>query len=230
MTSSFDPASGGPGPKGEGGDFQPFQWSSADPAVRKVVSQAERIMEEAKQGAQAIEHEAFQKGFEEGQRQGVEMGMRKLEPIVKSLGEASRSLQEDRSLWFWECEKDLVELALAVARCLVNHEISTSPAAVGEMVKMALQEVESTHSVSLHIHPEDWGLLSEGGAGEGVSAVEIPSRVQVVEDESVGRGGCLVRSDMGSIDGRLEEQFAALMGRLEDELERHRPGARSESS
>ncbi len=223
MTSSFNTSSRAPGPVGEGGNFRPSQWSSADPAFRKAVSQAEQILEEARVKAMEIEKEAFQKGIEEGHSQGMEVGMHKVEPIAKSLGDACRELHEVRSLFLWQCEKEIVELAMSVARCIVNQEISVKPELVAEVVNRALQEVESTQAVSLHIHPEDLGLLGEAGLADDGSPLGLPSHVQVVKDKSVGRGGCLVRSEMGSIDGRLEEQLSAITARLEDEMEQHRP-------
>jgi flagellar assembly protein FliH len=34
--------------------------------------------------------------------------------------------------------------------------------------------------------------------------------VELVEDRSIGLGGCIVQSEMGEIDARIEQQFAEI--------------------
>ncbi len=222
MTSSFKPDhKGGPGPWAAD-DFRPSPWTSADEAYRKAASRAEQILQEAEQRAQSREQEGFEKGMEEGVNKGVTEGRQKLEPVVRALEEACQRLQQNRNEVLWQSEKTLVHLAVAIARCILRREVVANTEAIGEMVSHALKEVESNDILSLNIHPEDWDLLNELGMIGESSGLELPRGIQVVKDESVGRGGCVIRSDTGTIDGRLDEQLSAILARFEDEIERQR--------
>jgi flagellar assembly protein FliH len=225
MMSSFKPDSKAPELSWSQEDFRPNPWPSADEAFQKAKSRSEQIVDEAEERARQMEQEAMQKGLEEGRSQGVFEGNQKLEPVVKALEEACEKLQQSRSTVLWESERSLVRLAVSVARCILRRELSTREDVIGKMVGHALKEVDLTDILSLNIHPEDWDILNEQGLVGEDSGISLPRGIQVVRDESVGRGGCVIRSDIGTIDGRLDEQLSAILARFEDEMERNRPSA-----
>lgn len=224
MTSSFKPDSKSPGAGWTPEDFRPKNWPSTDENYRKALSQVEQILEEAKEQVRQQEQEAFQKGLEEGRTKGMSEGQQRLEPAVKALEEACRKLEQNRNIVLWDCEKAVIQLAISVSRCILRREVSTDQEAIGKMVTHAIKEVELNDILSLNIHPEDWDVLNEAGMVGGDSEISLPRGIQIVRDESVGRGGCLIQSEIGTIDGRLDEQLSAILARFEDELERNRPG------
>lgn len=225
MTSSFKPDSKMPGIAWAPEDFRPNSWPSADENYRKALSRAEQILEEANERVGQLEQEAFQKGLEEGRSQGMSEGRQRIEPLAKALEEACRKLEQNRGFLLWDCEKALVQLAVSVARCILHREVSTDPGVIGKMVAHALKEVELNDILNLNIHPEDWDVLNEIGLVGEESGLSLPRGIQIVRDESVGRGGCLIQSETGTIDGRLDEQLSAILARFNDEIERNRTGA-----
>lgn len=229
MTSSFKPDSKAPELAWSEGDFRPNHWPEADEAFRQAKTRSEQILNEAEERARQMEHEAREKGLEEGRLQGISEGQQRLEPVVKALEEACHKIQQTRSNVLWESERDLVRLAVLVARCVLRRELSTRDEVIGQIVSHALKEVDLTDILSLNIHPEDWEILNDVGLVGGESGITLPRGIQVVREESVGRGGCVIRSDIGTIDGRLEEQLSAILARFEDELERNRPASGEES-
>jgi flagellar assembly protein FliH len=77
-------------------------------------------------------------------------------------------------------------------------------AAVREVVRRARERSRLT----LRVSPSDYALIREHLATvlEGLEA----GQVEVVSDERVHLGGCLLETPSGSLDGRLEVQLESL--------------------
>lgn len=112
---------------------------------------------------------------------------------------------------------EAVELALAVARRVVRHEIATDPEAVLPLVRELLQRVAAGNEVVLRLSPRDHATvaarLAELPEGSGLGEI----RVRV--DGAISPGGCIVETPAGSFDGTVETQLE----RIEEAL-RARPG------
>ena len=63
----------------------------------------------------------------------------------------------------------------------------------------------AARQISVHLNPLDLDLV-RGISPRGRSDV----RWELVDDTSLTRGGCVVHSDIGSLDARIETQLAAL--------------------
>jgi len=70
--------------------------------------------------------------------------------------------------------------------------------------------VSQTRRIAVRVNPADADALEE-----------IAAPVTIVPDASITAGGCVVETDLGSVDGRLETRLDALRAALEAVLERH---------
>jgi flagellar assembly protein FliH len=72
--------------------------------------------------------------------------------------------------------------------------------------------VEQDHIV-VRVHPEDWHYATEitGALGHVRGGLKT---LTVQEDTSIGRGGCVVETSLGTIDARIEAQFDELEQRF----------------
>jgi flagellar assembly protein FliH len=138
--------------------------------------------------------------------------------ILQSL---ERSLPQVRA----ECEGSLVELALETANRLVAG-MPVTPEIVAASVREALAEVEDTHEITVLLHPDDLALLKGlNPEASDDSAISSEPRNPVHWDElipvgaektrfegspEVTRGGCMVQTRFGIVDGRRETKFARL--------------------
>jgi flagellar assembly protein FliH len=107
-----------------------------------------------------------------------------------------------------DTEQHLVALALDIA-----HKLVTDIPVTAEMVQVAvgeaLVEVEGASEVHVRLNPEDLELLKKSD-----SSLLTPSaqgaRVQFHDAPEVSRGGCLVQTRFGVIDGRRETRLELL--------------------
>lgn len=175
---------------------------------------------------QDAEQQAYCRGFGDGERKGFELGeqaglessMQKLESLLTSghhlLGELENLHRQARR----DVETDLVQLALAVARKIVGYEVSLGPEAVTRIIRQALGRVEHAGRITIKLNPADLELLADikpqllnGLPEAGGAAFEA--------DEGIARGGCLVETDGGEVDARIERQFQVVEEAFRAELD-----------
>lgn len=107
-----------------------------------------------------------------------------------------------------ETEQHLVALALDIARKLVT-DIPVTVEMVEAAIREALSEVEGASEFHVRLNPEDLELLRRTESSLLARAAD-GSQVRFHGAPEVSRGGCLVQTRFGVIDGRRETRFELL--------------------
>lgn len=204
----------------------PFHWPTIEDAVRppepaEIVSRfsggAERSSlrphaqsaaagpVEAHAHAAGIERDAFAKGYAQGERAGMEAGAQRAEAMLRRLASTIDELAELRRTIVRQTERQMVELALSVARRVVLREVTLDPEIVAAMAHVALDRLGHDSPATVRLNPDDYASVMSS-RGEGWAG----SHVTVVPDAAVARGGCLVESDFGLVDGSIDAQLQEL--------------------
>src|SRR5712691_2073332 len=162
----------------------------------------------------ALERDAFAKGFAQGERAGAEAANQRGEAMLRRLTQTLEELTTLRSQMIHQTERQMVQLALAVARRVVRREVSLDQDLLIAMARVALDRLGDSASVTVRLHPEEFEATSAARTAQFTG-----TNVTVVADARVGRGGCRVESDFGvmeaGVDGQIQELARALLG--EDE-------------
>lgn len=107
-----------------------------------------------------------------------------------------------------QARADALEIGFRVARRVLEAELSTSPDAFFALVRSALTRIGDSRKVAVRVHPQDAKALAPalaaGGAGVASATVEI------VPDASLSPGDCVVETDFGKVDGRLDTRLEEL--------------------
>lgn len=151
-----------------------------------------------------VEREAFAQGFAQGERAGAEAAAARTDQVLRRLAQTIEELTALRVEILQKTERQVVQLAVAMAKRIVHREISLDTDLIAAMARVALERMGDVANATIHLHPDDYAATAgaSGHIGTGV--------VQVVADSAVRRGGCLVRSDFGLIDVSADAQIAEL--------------------
>lgn len=200
------------------GSVEPFLWGGAPGPSRDVVPwvpggpAAPEPPPVAVPDAAAIERDAFAKGYAQGERAGTEAGAARAEAMLRRLAETLDELQRLRGDLVRRTEREVVDLALAIARKILHREAAIDRDLLIAMARVALDRLSDATAASIRLHPDDYATTM---AGRGPGAT-TPHGVQILSDPSVRRGGCVVRSDVGSVDvgttAQLDEITRTLLG------------------
>ena len=119
-----------------------------------------------------------------------------------------------------DARTDLVRLALHIATRITHQEAllhrQVAPAVVEETLRLVAGGTGAPGTgrrVTLHAHPQELAALHEF-VPELLATIRSIEDVQIVSDDSLSPGGCVVRYGAGQIDATLETQLR----RIADEL------------
>ena len=165
--------------------------------------EAARIIEEAEGFAAAIRAEA--------QSQAENLKARAYaEGTENALVEFETHLLETREIRekVWrETEKDLLRLAVRLAERIVGREIEKDDKTIVEIISTALQNARQQEKLTVRVNPKDLPTIEK--AAERFASGRIRF-IDFVADPRVETSGCLIESEVGTIDARLETQLRVL--------------------
>jgi type III secretion system HrpE/YscL family protein len=167
-------------------------------AIVDARQQAARIVEEARAEATRLVSEA-ERGAAEVERRAAHQGEESaLATLAARLFEAER--RRDGALA--EAERDLAKIALAAARRIVGEELTVAPERIVAIVREVLDRARRARRIVVRVHPEDAATLRRLAEGALPYAIE--------EDPAIARGGCVIETELGEVDARIETKLAAL--------------------
>lgn len=197
---------------------EPFDWGGtpgrrAEQAWPGPPAIAAPVAPPSAETLDALEREAFTKGYAQGERAGNEAAVARADAMLRRLAQTIEELQALRSELIHRTERQVVELALAIARKVIQREASIDHDLLIAMARVALDRLAESATASIRLHPEDHAAV----VGRSTASLTAAGHaVEIVADPAVRRGGCVVRSDVGSIDvgigAQLDELTRALLG------------------
>jgi flagellar assembly protein FliH len=169
-----------------------------------------------------LEREAFANGYAAGERAGVEAGNKRAEAMLRRLAQTLDELRALRETMIRQTEQQMVSLSLAIARRILRREVAVDHDLLVAMARVALERVGESGTATIRLSPEDYAATVQRHGDHWAG-----SRVKVVADPSVSRGGCLVESEFGFVDASVEAQFDQVAQALSEGPESALPHAQA---
>jgi flagellar assembly protein FliH len=194
----------------------PFQWGGIEPPAYQEQTYEAPVENVAMRDAHlaALEREAFAKGFSQGELAGAEAAGQRGEMMLHRLMQTLEELTQVRAQMIQQTERQMVQLAMAIARRVVQREVTLDPDLLIAMARVAMERLGETAQVKVRLHPDDY----EAAGAARVSQL-AGSNVMILADAHLSRGGCRIESDMGILDAgvnaQLQEIARALLGEEE---------------
>lgn len=114
-------------------------------------------------------------------------------------------------------QRQAIELAAAIARTLVADELTARPERIAAIAAPLIARVRRARRVTLRVHPDDVATL-ELALAQLRERCGVHGALDVTSDTAIARGGCVVSSDAGTLDARVETRIDALARALEAKL------------
>jgi flagellar assembly protein FliH len=175
---------------------------SAEDIVAHAREEAAQIIERAEGDREAIEQAAREKGMqfaENAIEAEVEIQMKELRLQLTQTIEQIAGLNAEITAG---AESELVELAIEIAQKIVAREVTIDREIALTLVKVSLKRLNSRTIARVHLNPEDFAFVQSHR-----EKLDFHGSLEFVEDRSISGGGCLIRTDTGDIDARIESQF-----------------------
>jgi len=180
-----------------------------DQEREKAKFEAERIIKEAELKVSEIEHEAYKKGYDAGREEGYKEGQAEVMRLIDRLGTIVSSAVDIRDDIIKSSEKLMTELILLIARKVIKDEIAERREVVINNIKEALKKVKDRDRVDIRVNFADLDMTT-AHKDELIKMMESLKKVNIYEDSRVERGGCIIETDVGAIDARINTQLDAI--------------------
>lgn len=132
-----------------------------------------------------------------------------------------REFSDERAEYFRKVESEVVQLALSIARKILQRETQLDPTLLTALVRIALDSMQCGSVVQIRVAAEDvdlWRGCEDAKAGS--------VRWEIVADKALSPGDCMVETELGTanfgFDAQLREVEESLM-----QLLAHKPNAQS---
>ena len=162
--------------------------------------------EEREEKLREIEKQAYVEGFTKGETDGFLSGEKKLEPVLNNFTKAFVELEKAKREIYLKAEKVTIELAVAIARKIVGYEVRTNKEFILSVVRQALKKIVDHQKITIKISPSDFQVLKDTKL-KFQHLIDHTSNVTFEADGAITGGGCIIETNSGDIDARIEQQF-----------------------
>lgn len=175
--------------------------SAADDAAAEAL----RLAEERA----LLEQAAHARGIAEGRAQAEAQ----LAQLVQGMGEAIAELSRFRHETMTRYQSELLDLALEVARKVVDRELEQHPEHWIEVIREGVRRAVDRDHIRIRVATSLHGFLRDHlaelrGELDGVKDLEL------VEDPALPPSGCVVETSYGDLDLGVDSQIATIRGAM----------------
>jgi flagellar assembly protein FliH len=179
---------------------------NAEQIVERAKLEVERMVKEAEMRVAEIEHEAYQKGYDAGREVGFKKGQAEVRRLIDRLGTIVGQAIDIREDIIAASEQQMVEMILVIARKVIKDEVVERKEVVLNNIREALKKIKDRDRVDIRVNFADLELTT-AHKDELIKMMESLRKVNIYEDSRIDRGGCIIETDVGSIDARISTQL-----------------------
>ncbi|MFA4967538.1 MAG: FliH/SctL family protein [Candidatus Margulisiibacteriota bacterium] len=173
-------------------------------------SEAQKIIERARQEALGIREQAKKDGNEAGRKEAD----LKIQEALKTL---NQSVIERKKI-IKDAENEILRIALKVAEQIIRSEVSLHRDVCLNIVSEAIMRISDREQVIVRVNREDAEYIKRykdrlSGILDGVKSFSV------IEDSTIEPGGCIVETNLGYVDARISTKLKS----IEEAIEKAKP-------
>ena len=185
--------------------------------LESMVSQLQARIDELEQDSA---RQDYAQGYEQGQLAGYAEARTGLQEEIKSIATILENVHEQGQVYLRQLEQVNVESIFTAVSKIIGKTVEDSEA-VRQLVREQLSRLATQNKIVVHLAPQDYQLLLDGKSAENGPASE---NVRFIADDHIQYGGCIIETDGGGLDARLEIQMQQFKDMLLDVYARRQAG------
>jgi flagellar assembly protein FliH len=197
----------------------------AQSMLRRAQAQADQILAAAQQAGQALRQQAQAEGAKSGYADGLERGIaegtrlgqekalaeqrEQLTTLIGALTTAATDLNTSRMELEAGVLREVTDLAIQIAQRITKRIAQFDPHVLLANVTESLKLVVGMHKLRIALHPTQKATLADALPR---LKLEFPTldHVELIADDAIAPGGCMLLTRQGSIDATLDEQLTRI--------------------
>ncbi len=189
--------------------------AEAEAKAQKFIAESEKQGKDIRESAYGKGYEeGFLKGIKEGSFQGESKGFEKWQDCINRWEEALKGILAQKEIFLKQSESSLFELAIAIAEKVIAGSVPLDKKIILRQVQEAIKQSIDKEWVLVRVNSEDFETLKK--ARTDLVEKSGIQKIEIIEDDSIGAGGCIIETPSGNIDSRLTEQMNAVVKELRE--------------
>ncbi|MBN8217159.1 MAG: flagellar assembly protein FliH [Spirochaetes bacterium] len=178
----------------------------AEELVQKAKREAEGVVRAAEERKAVLDKEAYDAGFAQGLEKAFDEGKVELGRMLQRLEKILAETINKRNDIIESSEKQLVNIAILIARKVVKAITESDQAVILRNVSEALRKIKGRAQVTIRVNISDMELTTRH-KDDFYRMLNNIENVNVLEDPNVEKGGCIIETDFGDVDARISAQL-----------------------
>jgi len=175
-----------------------------DEPLMRTVPEEEFIRMKAELEAKVSSAE--QEEYSRGHEAGLSKGRLEAQGVAAKLNQAVLQIEKQRHELLNASEKECTELSLRVARKIIDEHVKLDPEIVHTGFKKAVALLLDKSRLILKVSPDQHQMI-RSQLDTLYSFDDSIERIDLEADPRVGDGGCVVETESGNVNARIESQF-----------------------
>jgi len=184
----------------------------------RAKERAEAIVREAEEDAERIREAAREEGYSSGRVSGYEEGYAagreeagaecraEWEHRLECLSTLCQEISHFRPALVEQYRSDIIDLVIEVARAVISTEVDRDDHRVLRVIDSCLRKASSPSTLKIKTNIADLAVVTEAKRELAARFPGVQS-IEVIDDPSVERGGCLIEMDNGFFDARIDHRL-----------------------
>jgi flagellar assembly protein FliH len=198
-----------------GGAAQLEQFSPEKEApliLERARAQAEEIILAAQAEADNVILQA-QSEIDEQKKEGYQQGLKdarlELEDTLKAVSAMVGEVGEWKTNLMSQSENILVEMLKEISRKMFGDGIELDKNALQANLNRIMESANGLGSLNIFLNPKDARNLDSSWIDQYL--LVSGGQAKIIPSDKITRGGCYVKGNMGTVDGRVETQFESFL-------------------
>lgn len=160
-----------------------------------------------------IETQAYEEGYAQGREKSLSFEQDKAAPIRDTLLQSTDMIAKQSKLIQQNAKLDAVQMAVSIAQNIILNEMKKGSDTVTETMQKAIRTAAKHEQATIVIHPDDDKAVKQIFEQEWPD-IEYQRKYSFKHDRNIIRGGCLVETDFGVLDARIDQQLLTISTEL----------------
>jgi flagellar assembly protein FliH len=195
--------------------------NEASDIVAEAKMLSEQSLHDANQQVEQIKQQAYAEGYEKGAVEGKQIVLDEMQQILHEAVENAQRVVDNAGKEAKEmilaAERQIVDIALAVASKILAREIEENPFVVLPIVKAALEKVRDQEQIVVRVGVEDFDAVLHAKQDLQIM-IGREHDLKIMADRTIEAGSCVIDTSYGMVDARMDTQFESLKKALQGVL------------
>ena len=167
------------------------------------------IKKEAKQIKTGAYNLGEEKGYSEGISKGKSEMLNKFSDSLEILDRVPSQINTIVDEIYKSAEKDIIKLAIAIAEKIIRQKIAADDDIVLNSLKLILKTIPQVNNLIIYLNPLEYEKIKNSSDDFG-AILDRYKEVKFVDDARVEKGGVVVETELGNVDGMPTSQIEKL--------------------